>query len=84
MKISELLAGFEHSPKNEAVYNMLDGFEVWITNEEKELLSKLKEPIKLSNLSEHDQFRVQAMIRKSLVTKYGMEDPTVVANEKNI
>ena len=84
MKISELLAGFEHSPKNEAVYNMLDGFEVWITNEEKELLAKLKEPTKLSNLSEHDQFRVQAMIRKSLVTKYGMEDPTVVANEKNI
>jgi len=84
MKISELLAGFEHSPKNEAVYNMLDGFEVWITNEEKELLSKLKEPVKLSNLSEHDQFRVQAMIRKSLITKIGHNDPSVVANEKNI
>jgi len=84
MKISELLAGFEHSPKNEAVYNMLDGFEVWITNEEKELLSKLKEPVKISNLSEHDQFRVQAMIRKSLITKIGHNDPSVVANEKNI
>lgn len=83
MKISELLAGFEHSPKNEAVYNMLDGFEVWITNEEKELLAKLKEPVKLSNLSEHDQFRVQAMIRKSLITKIGHDDPSVVANEKN-
>jgi hypothetical protein len=84
MKISELLAGFEHSPKNEAVYNMLDGFEVWITNEEKELLSKLKEPTKLSNLSEQEQFRCQAMIRKSLITKIGHDDPSVVANEKTI
>lgn len=84
MKISELLAGFEHSPKNEAVYNMLDGFEVWITNEEKELLSKLKEPVKISNLSEQDQFRCQAMIRKSLITKIGHDDPSVVANEKTI
>jgi hypothetical protein len=84
MKINELLAGFEHSPKNEAVYNMLDGFEIWITNEEKALLEKLKTPTKLSNLSEHDQFRVQAMIRKSLITKIGHSDPTVVANEKTI
>lgn len=84
MKISELLDGFEHSPRNEKVYNILDGFEVWITNEEKELLEKLKEPVKVSNLSEQDQFRVQAMIRKSLITKIGHDDPSVVANEKNI
>jgi len=84
MKISELLAGFEHSPRNEKVYNMLDGFEVWITNEEKELMAKLKEPVKISNLSEQDQFRVQAMIRKSLITKIGHDDPSVVANEKTI
>jgi hypothetical protein len=84
MKINELLAGFEHSPKNETVYNILDGFEIWITNEEKALLEKLKTPTKLSNLSEHDQFRVQAMIRKSLITKIGHNDPTVVANEKTI
>ena len=68
----------------QAVYNMLDGFEIWITNEEKALLEKLKTPTKLSNLSEHDQFRVQAMIRKSLITKIGHSDPTVVANEKTI
>ena len=84
MKISELLAGFEHSPRNEKVYNILDGFEVWITNEEKELMAKLKEPVKISNLSEQDQFRVQAMIRKSLITKIGHDDPSVVANEKTI
>jgi len=82
MKIRELLAGFEPSPKNEAVYNIIDGFEVWATNEEVEILKKLNKPTKLSQLSETEQFRVQAMIRKSLVTKIGMEDPMVVANEK--
>jgi hypothetical protein len=46
-------------------------------------LAKLNKPTKLKSLSEHDQFRIQTLIRKSLVTKSGMEDPTVVANEIN-
>lgn len=82
MKIRELLAGFEPSPTDEKVYSIIDGFEVWTTNEEVELLKKLDKPTKLSKLSETEQFRVQAMIRKSLVTKIGFEDPSVVANEK--
>ncbi len=82
MKISELLDGYEHSPKNEKIYNILDGFDIWTTNEEAKLLTRLKEPVKLSQLSEQDQFKVQVMIRKSLITKIGMNDPSVVANEK--
>jgi hypothetical protein len=82
MKISELLDGYEHSPKNEKIYNILDGFDIWTTNEEAKLLARLKEPVKLSQLSEQDQFKVQVMIRKSLITKIGMNDPSVVANEK--
>jgi hypothetical protein len=65
------------------INELIHTFEVWTTNEEKELLKKLSSPTKLSALSEQEQFRVQAMIRKSLVTKYGMTNPTVVANEKN-
>lgn len=61
---------------------LIQSFEVWTTNEEKELLKKLSKPVKLSKLDEHDQFRVQALIRKSLVTKVGMEDPTVVINDQ--
>jgi hypothetical protein len=82
MKIRELLAGVEPSPRNEKVYDILDGFEIYTTNEEAELLKKLSKPTKLSQLSETEQFRVQAMIRKSLITKIGWEDPSVVANEK--
>ena len=63
---------------NELIYS----FEIWTTNEEAVLLKKLKYPVKLAQLNEHDQVRVQAMIRKSLVTKIGHKDPMVVANER--
>lgn len=65
------------------INELIDSFEIWTTNEEAELLTKLQKPVKLSSLNEQDQFRVQAMIRKSLVIKVGMEDPSVVANEKH-
>ena len=82
MKISDLLNGFEsaHSPQSKRA--LIDDFEIWTTLEESEILKKLSKPIKLRTLSEHEQFRIQAMIRKSLVIKVGMEDPSVVANEK--
>jgi hypothetical protein len=64
------------------INELIQDFEIWTTNEERQLLHKLREPVKLSSLSEHDQFRIQSLIRKSLVTKYGFENPTVVANEK--
>jgi DNA-directed RNA polymerase subunit H (RpoH/RPB5) len=65
------------------INELIREFEIWTTNEEQEILKRLKNPVKLSSLTEHDQFKVQAMIRKSLITKIGHKDPTVVANEKN-
>jgi hypothetical protein len=64
------------------INELINSFEIWTTNEESELLERLKNPIKLSHLNEHDKVRVQTMIRKSLVTKIGFNDPSVVANEK--
>jgi len=64
------------------INELISNFEIWTTNEEAALLKRLQSPIKISQLDEHDQFRVQAMIRKSLLTKIGHEDPSVVANEK--
>jgi len=64
------------------INELLGEFEIWTTNEEDKLLEKLKTPVKLHHLSEHDQVRIQALIRKSLVTKVGEQNPTVVANEK--
>ena len=66
------------------INELIDNFEIWTTNEEAKLLKKLKTPVKISQLNEREQFQVQSMIRKSLVTKIGQHDPSVVANEKTI
>ncbi len=64
------------------INELISDFEIWTTNAEAKLLERLKTPVKISQLSEQDQFKVQAMIRKSLLTKIGHNDPSVVANEK--
>jgi hypothetical protein len=64
------------------INELISSFEIWITNEERSLLKKFKEPTRISSLSEHEQFRVEAMVRKSILTKVGEKDPTVVINEK--
>lgn len=65
------------------INELISSFEIWTTAEEAELLERLKYPVKLSSLNEQDQFKVQGLIRKSLVTKIGMQNPSVVANEKH-
>jgi len=64
------------------INELITSFEVWTTNEERKLLKKLDKPVKLRSLSEEDQFKIASMIRKSLVTKVGFNDPSVVKNEK--
>ena len=83
MKITELLGGKLETVKDDP-FSILDDFAIWTTLEEQALLKKLHKPVKIANLSEHEQFTIQAMIRKSLVTKVGHENPSVVANEKTI
>jgi hypothetical protein len=65
------------------INELLGEFGVFTTNEEAVLLNKLKTPILLASLSENEQFRIEALIRKSLVTKVGMVNPKVVANDQN-
>ena len=38
---------------------------VWASNEEVKLLEKLRKPVRLSSLAEHDQFKIQALIRRN-------------------
>ena len=69
------------------INELIDSFEIWTTNEEKQLLKKLETPTKLKALDEQDQYKVQSLIRKSLVKKKGFNDnPTLVSisseNEK--
>jgi hypothetical protein len=64
------------------INELISDFEIFITNEEKKLFERLKDPIKLSNLTDREQCIAENMIRKSLLKKIGFTDPTVVANEK--
>lgn len=62
------------------INELLNSFEIWTTNEEKQLLRKLDKPTKFKELDENEQFRVQTLIRKSLVKKTGFDDnPTLVS-----
>lgn len=56
-------------------------FTIYTTNEENELLPKLKTPRKLSSLCERDQVIANNLIRKNLLKKIGFMDPLVVINE---
>lgn len=86
MKTHELLGyAYPSTPKEDKGLNALaPDFEIWTTNEEARILKKLNDPVRLSSLSETEQFRIASMIRKSLVTKIGHKDPKVVANEKTL
>lgn len=63
------------------ISELLGGFEVFMTNEEKQVLKHLQTPALLSSFTEHDQFVIEGLIRKSLVIKIGNTDPKVIANE---
>jgi hypothetical protein len=60
---------------------LISSFEIYTTNEEKDMLSKLKQPVMLKTLLEREQQIVQNMIRKGLVAKTDGIDPMVVADE---
>jgi len=63
------------------INELISGFEIYITNEEREVLDRLTRPIKLTALNERERVIVENMIRKSLVIKIGHTDPSVVKNE---
>jgi hypothetical protein len=65
------------------INELVGEFGIWTSAAEHNLLLKLSKPVPLSSLSEQDQFTIEGMIRKSLVTKIGSSNPKVVANEQN-
>ena len=56
-------------------------FDIFTSNEEKEVLSKLNYPRLLKSFSEHEQFVIEGLVRKSLVIRIGQDNPKVIANE---
>ena len=64
------------------INELVGEFGIFTTNEEAVILKKLTRPVPLSSLSEQEQFKIEGLIRKSLVTKVGQVNPKVVANEQ--
>jgi hypothetical protein len=60
---------------------LLNGFTIYTSIEEDNMLSKLQRPVFLNSFSEREQFIIEGMIRKSLVIKIGQTNPRVIVNE---
>jgi hypothetical protein len=63
------------------INELLQGFSIYTSLEEEQVLKKLNIPEYLSTFSEREQVIIEGMIRKSLVIKLGDRNPKVVANE---
>tara|TARA_B100000029_G_C17149248_1_gene805371 strand:- start:436 stop:654 length:219 start_codon:yes stop_codon:yes gene_type:complete len=61
---------------------ILDSFKIYVSNEEKNVLSKLKEEDRLDNFTEREQQLIRNLINKSVVKKIIKDGQVlVVANE---
>jgi hypothetical protein len=63
------------------ISELIEDFEIFVTNEESEILKKISGPVFLDSFSERERFIIEGMIRKSLVIKIGTNNPKVIANE---
>ena len=63
------------------VKEILGQFDIYMSNDEKKLIKELRHSRPLNSFSEHDQFTIESLIRKSLVIKIGDTNPRVIANE---
>lgn len=63
------------------INELISGFEIYTTNEERDVLGRLDRPVKMTALTDRERVMVENMIRKSLVIKIGHTDPSVVKNE---
>lgn len=64
------------------INDMVEGFEIYTSNEEKEFLDRITQPVKMSTLTERDYVVAENLIRKSLLIKVGFQDPSIVKNER--
>ncbi len=63
------------------INELLQGFAIFTTLEEEQVLKKLQAAAYLSDFSDREQVIIEGMIRKSLVIKLGNKNPKVIANE---
>lgn len=63
---------------------LIKQFSIQVTNEENELLDKIKKPCYYESFNEREQFVIENLFRKSLLTKvHNRGNIIVVPNEKS-
>lgn len=67
------------------INELIKSFEIYITNEEREIYENIRERTALSQFNEREQFIIHNLIRKSLVSKVVTNGQVlVVKNDKHI
>ena len=62
---------------------LIKGFDIFMTNEEKTLLDKVKNPCYIDAFSEREQTVIESLIRKSILSKVNYKGSVVIIpNEK--
>jgi hypothetical protein len=65
------------------INELISDFEIYVSNEEAALLAKMQNTQPMENFTEREQFIIEGMIRKSIVTKIIKNNQTwVVSNER--
>lgn len=62
------------------INELINSIEIFVSNEEKELLEKLRQVTYVERLTEREQRVVEGLIKRSLVIKVGNKNPRVIAN----
>lgn len=66
------------------INELISDFEIYVSNEEAALLSRMQNTQPLNSFTEREQFMIENMIRKSIVTKVIKNNQIlVVSNERS-
>jgi hypothetical protein len=66
------------------INDLISDFRIAITNEEKIVLDKLKEPEYIKNFQEREQYVLENLIRKNLVSKVYYKGEVVVVPDDRL
>tara|TARA_B110000503_G_scaffold117004_1_gene176576 strand:+ start:5679 stop:5885 length:207 start_codon:yes stop_codon:yes gene_type:complete len=66
------------------IHEVLKQFEIFVTNEEKEILERMDKVLPLAAYNERERFVIENLVRKSMVSKVRQQNNTymVVKNEQ--
>jgi hypothetical protein len=65
------------------ISNLIKEFEIFTTNEEKQILDKIGTPCYIDTFSDREQFVIENLVKKSLLSKVQIRGSTVVVPNEN-